>query len=138
MKKQDAQKAMTIFMLAKSLIDSKDENLEGKALAKIKSIEHKLHMTLFAKSMLYKDMAITSSEILSNASKNISAENHSPLMVGLHVLGDNRKFLGSVSGFNMNFDEIDSLCENIVDESNITLDEVKECSKLAAEFQKYI
>jgi hypothetical protein len=137
-KDQKRQKAVTVYMLAKSLINLEDENLSGKALQKIKSIEHKLHTVLFAHKTSRTQMVNRSAKILENASKEIETDSYSPLMVGLHILGDQRELLQGVSGFNMNFDEIDSLCANIVDESNITTAETKECNRLAQKFQEYI
>ena len=138
MKLEKRQKAITVYLLASSLISEEDESLQGKALTKIRSIETKLKKVLFAHGAVYQNMMKISVATLEKAGKEIGAGKHSPLMVGLHVLGDNRALLEGVSGFNMNFNDIDSLCNNIVDEANMTLDEIKECSKLAERFQKYI
>jgi hypothetical protein len=87
-KDQKRQKAVTIYMLAKSLICTEDENLKRKALSKIKSIESKLHTVLFAHKVSRTQMVNKSAKILEEASKKISTSNYSPLMVGLHILGE--------------------------------------------------
>jgi len=138
MKKYDLQKALNIYMMAKSLIDKDGESFKGKSKTKLETIHNKLHMTLAIKGRIYKQQARFSYSIVQRIVNEVEAESYSPTLVGLSILHDHRALLNKTSGFSINEHDIDTLYNEIIDQSNITVDELKEGNRLAFAFAPYL